>query len=135
MGKRTLKKQAGILVHCWCTCINKRYTTSITEWHCMLPLVLLPDVMWWFPDIPLAHTHAKASFLSCTPSVYAYTWPPWCTKHAREANLPLIVSTLHQYEFFLKFCWNLYVNRLSNCDDGEDSRQSFGQKEDQISQY
>ena len=62
-----------MLVGYWYTCINKRYTTSITEWQCMLPQVLLPDVMWWLPDILLAHTRAKAKFLSCTPSVYAYT--------------------------------------------------------------
>ena len=65
MGKRTLKKQAGILVGCWYMSVNKRYITSITEWHCVLPQRL--------PDIPLAHTYAKANFLSGVPSVYAYT--------------------------------------------------------------
>ena len=65
MGKRTLEKQAGILVGFWYMCVNKRYITSITEWHCVLPQRL--------PDIPLAHTCAKASFLSSAPSVYANT--------------------------------------------------------------
>ena len=130
--ERRLKKQAGILVGCWYTCINKRYTTSITEWQCMwcYCLMLCGGCQIYCWPIPML----KQNF-SPVPLLYMHTLDhPWYTELDREANLPLIVSTLYQYEFFLKFWWNLRVNRLSNCGDGEDSWESLGQKEDQISQ-